>query len=219
MSLIKNIFIDFGHFKLDILELSLSDNGIIAVVGPSGSGKTTFLKVLLGLQRCSSFSWEFKGKDLTRLSLEKRQLGFVFQDSDIFPHMSVEANMKFAGKPRHKSNESLNDIFTHLADTLDITHLLKQRASHLSGGERQRLAIANALMTRPKVLLLDEPFSSLDEERHEAARSLIKKVATDFDIPIIMVTHDKKDIEQIANQVISLSKGKIVNNKEIKRFP
>ena len=214
MSLIKSIFIDFGHFKLDISKLSLSDKGIVAIVGPSGSGKTTFLKVLLGLQRCPSFSWNFKGKNLAELPLEKKQLGFVFQDSDIFPHMSVEENMKFAGKPRHPSQRSLNDSFNHLADTLDITHLLKQKALHLSGGERQRLAIANALMTHPKALLLDEPFSSLDEKRHDVAISLIKKVATDFDIPVIMVTHDKKDIEQIANQVITLSKGKIVNNKD-----
>ena len=212
MSLIKNIFIDFGHFKLDIPKLSLSDKGIIAVVGPSGSGKTTFLKVLLGLQGCSSFHWNFKGKDLSRMPIEEKQLGFVFQDSDIFPHMSVEENMKFAGKPRHKSKESLNDIFTHLTGILDITHLLKQRASHLSGGERQRLAIANALMTHPKVLLLDEPFSCLDERRHEAARSLIKKISIDFDIPVIMVTHDKKDVEQIANQVITIENGKIVNS-------
>ena len=219
MSLIKNIFVDFGHFKLEISKLSLSDKGIVAVVGPSGSGKTTFLKVLLGLYECASFSWDFKGGDLAKLSLEKRQLSFVFQDSDVFPHMTVEQNMKFAGKPRHKSRDSLDGTFNHLVNILDIAHLLKQRASHLSGGERQRLAIANALMAQPKVLLLDEPFSSLDEERHDTARSLIEKVATDFDIPVIMVTHDKKDIDQIAQQIITLKNGKVVNNNEIKRFP
>ena len=219
MSLIKNIFIDFGHFKLDISKLSLSDKGIIAIVGPSGSGKTTFLKVLLGLQRCSSFHWNFKGTDLAKLHIEERRLGFVFQDSDIFPHMTVEKNMRFAGKPRHKSQKDLNSILNHLADTLDISHLLKQRASHLSGGERQRLAIANALISHPRILLLDEPFSCLDEERHDAARSLIKKITTDFNIPVIMVTHDKRDVEQIANQVITIENGKIVNNEEVKKFP
>ena len=219
MSLIKNIFVDFGHFKLDIPRLSLSDKGIVAIVGPSGSGKTTFLRVLLGLQRCTSFSWGFRGEDLVKISLEKRQLGFVFQDSDIFPHMTVEQNMKFAGKPRHKLKESLNTIFKHLVEILEIAHLLKQKAIHLSGGERQRLAIANALMSLPKALLLDEPFSSLDEKRHDTAISLIKKVSMDFDIPVIMVTHNKKDIEQFANQAITLSDGKVVNNNEIKRFP
>ena len=216
MSLIKNIFVDFGHFKLDISKLSLSDKGITAIVGPSGSGKTTFLRVLLGLQKCPSFFWNFKGSDLAKLPLEGRQLGFVFQDSDIFPHMTVEENMRFAGKPRHKSKESLNSTLNHLINTLDITHLLQQRALQLSGGERQRLAIANALMTHPQLLLLDEPFSSLDEKRHEAARSLIKKVALDFDIPVIMVTHNKKDIEQVANQIITLSQGQVVNNKKTK---
>ncbi len=219
MSLIKNIFVDFGHFKLDISKLSLSDKGITAIVGPSGSGKTTFLRVLLGLQKCPSFFWNFRGEDLAILPSEKRQLGFVFQDSDIFPHMTVEENMRFAGKPRHKSKEQLKNIFNHLENTLDMTHLLKQRALHLSGGERQRLAIANALMSQPKVLLLDEPFSSLDEKRHDAARSLIKKVAMDFDIPVIMVTHNKKDIDQVANQIITLSEGQVVDNKEIKNFP
>ena len=144
----------------------------------------------------SFFSWDFKGDDLARLSPERRQLGVVFQDSDIFPHMTVEQNMKFAGRPHHRSRESSNDIFNHLASTLDMTHLLGQGALHLSGGERQRLAIANALMTHPKALLLDEPFSSLDEKRHEAARSLIQKITVDFDIPVIMVTHNQKDIDQ-----------------------
>ena len=209
MSLISNIFVDFGHFQLDIPKLSLSDQGITAIVGPSGSGKTTFLKVLLGVQKCPAFSWMFNGKDLAKLSPQKRKLGIVFQDSDIFPHKTVEDNMRFAGKPRHKSKQGLEDLFEKVVRALDIAHLLQQKAGCLSGGERQRLAIANALMNCPQILLLDEPFSSLDDQRHNIARSLIRRLVKDLDIPTVIVTHDVKDINEMAHLVITLSKGKM----------
>ena len=209
MSLISNIFVDFRHFKLDISHLSLPDQGITAIVGPSGSGKTTFLKVLLGIQKCPTFSWIFDEKDLAKIPIQKRRLGIVFQDSDIFSHKTVEENMRFAGQPRHQSKQELEYLLKKIANTLEITHLLKQKAGYLSGGERQRLAIANALMNCPQVLLLDEPFSSLDEKKHSIARSLIKNLVKDLDIPTVMVTHNIRDIQEMAHLVITLSEGKV----------
>lgn len=209
MSVVRDVFVDFGHFQLDIPKLSLLDKGITALVGPSGSGKTTFLKVLLGLQKCSSFSWTFKGKELGKVPSEKRQLGVVFQENDVFPHFTVEQNMRFAGNPRHKSKQGLEKLFDRVSKALDITHLLGQKARHLSGGERQRLALANALMSRPHILLLDEPFSCLDRERHESARLLIRHLIEEFDIPAVMVTHDLQDINHLSNFVITISAGRL----------
>lgn len=210
MSVIKNIFVDFGHFQLDIPHIILPDQGVTAIVGPSGSGKTTFLKVLLGLYKCPVFSWMFKGEDLAHISPEKRRLGIVFQDNEVFPHLTVWQNMHFAGKPRLKSKQSLEKLLKQVSHALDITHLLKQKAGHLSGGERQRLALANALMSRPCFLLLDEPFSSLDRQRHASARALIKDITKEFAIPVVMVTHDFSDVREMASSVITLSNGRVI---------
>ena len=210
MSLVQNVFVDFGSFQLDIPHLSLSDEGITALVGESGSGKTTFLKVLLGVQKCASFSWIFKGEDLAKLSLQKRRIGVVFQENDIFPHLTGEQNMLFAGSPRHKSKQDLKKLLDKVAHVLEINHILKQKARDLSGGEQQRLAIANALMSQSRILLLDEPFSALDSKRHQAAQSLIRNLVEEFNIPALMVTHDVRDINEVAHFVIHLSDGKVV---------
>ena len=215
MSVVKNIFVDFGHFQLDIPHLTLADEGITAIVGPSGSGKTTFLKVLLGLYKCPVFSWIFKEQDLAHIPPQQRRLGIVFQDNEVFPHLTVWQNMHFAGKPRLKSKQSLEKLLKHVSQALDITHLLKQKARHLSGGERQRLALANALMSRPYFLLLDEPFSSLDKQRHASAKALIKDITKEFAIPVLMVTHDFSDVREMASSIVMLSKGRVKSISEI----
>jgi sulfate transport system ATP-binding protein/putative spermidine/putrescine transport system ATP-binding protein len=210
MSLIKNLSVDYGDFKLDIPEWELLDVGTTALLGPSGSGKSTIVRILLGLLPCPKLIWEFKGRDLASLAIGQRNLGVVFQNYELFPHMSALENIFFAAEVRKVDPPKAKKTFESLVETLSLQKCLKTKAHVLSGGEKQRVALARAIMGEPQFLFLDEPFSALDVSLRSEARALVKKVLATQNIPALMITHDEEDVKDLAQAVVRIDQGRLV---------
>ncbi len=203
MSLIKNINLKLNNFCLSLEEVEVPDQGMTVVMGKSGSGKSTLLKVLMGWFNPKGWSWLFKEQDLSLLPVEKRKLGVLFQENDIFHHLTVRDNLLFSGRVKKET-----DLSKRLIQKLDLNGIFDKKGIELSGGERQRVALANAIMTAPNILLLDEPFNSLDRELKSQAVALTLNIIDEFKIPAIMVTHDEAD-KSIAKKLLKIYNGKV----------
>lgn len=193
-----------AHFSLDIA-LSCPPGEMLALVGPSGSGKTTALRCLAGLEtpdagevRFDDELWSSGRKLLARP--QARRVGLLSQDALLFPHMTVLGNVRFAqcgeGDPML------------LLQALGVDHLRERRPHQISGGERQRVALCQVLARRPRLLLLDEPFSALDVENRLALRERLQAVREEQNIPVVHVTHDLAEAMTTADRVVSLRAGR-----------
>ena len=195
------------HFELDVA-FSCDEKNVLALVGPSGAGKTTIIRMIAGLTRPDSgmISYNdevwFDGEKGIVRPPQERFLGFVFQDYTLFPHLNVFKNVAFA-------SESKDEVM-RLLKLFDIWHLKDRRQHEISGGERQRCAICQALARKPRVLLLDEPFSALDANTRRNLRDELKKLRTQLAVPIIHVTHDIDEALFLADDVLPMVNGKIV---------
>lgn len=215
MSTLKGLKIKKGEFQLDLPDLEISDIGVTAFLGHSGSGKSTVFRIIMGLDVCPGFSWELNGTDLGKLTVPERRLGVVFQNLELFPHMTAEQNILFAASVRGIQDQRARSALDKLSYSLGIEKTLKTFAGNLSGGERQRVALARALIGDPRALLLDEPFSALDEGLKLEARSLLKQVLQDLRVPTLLITHDIRDTVDLASRTYSLVSGRL-NNGEVK---
>lgn len=200
---------DFGDFHLLIPRWEINDQGVTALWGPSGSGKTSVFRSLIGLEPCVGLRWIFRGEDLAKLPPGKRNLGVVFQNFELFPHLTVRQNIEFALEARKIPIAREEKRISLLADRLGLTACMNRPAQILSGGEKQRTALARALVAKPRFLLLDEPFSALDEELREEARVLVKEVLRDENIPALLITHDERDLKILAQTVQKIAKGRL----------
>lgn len=210
--MINNLIKDYGDFKVSVPRWEISDQGVTALWGPSGAGKTSLFRLLIGLEDCPGMSWQMGGLDLAQLSIEERRLGVVFQNYEIFPHMSVSENVLFAAKARSIEKKAARKGVQQLIDELDLKKCQDTKGRLLSGGERQRTALARALIGEPRMLLLDEPFSNLDLVLRSQARDLVKKVIQTRDIPTLLITHDEADVANLAQFRVSIQNGKIMNS-------
>lgn len=222
MSLVRDLIRDYrsdngvgsgsrdGDFRLDIPRWEIADSGVTALWGPSGAGKTSVFRCLLGLEPVPSMSWDFQGVDIAKLSVSERRLGVVFQNYELFPHMTAAENIMFAAQSRRISSDEFRAKIKELVVTLNLESCFERRASLLSGGERQRVALARALIGKPRMLLLDEPFAALDSDLRASARSLVKSVVSAAGIPVILITHDRADLDALANHVVEIRDGKLV---------
>ncbi|MEX3479709.1 ATP-binding cassette domain-containing protein [Staphylococcus epidermidis] len=175
---------------------------IYAIQGPSGIGKTTILNIIAGLKSIN-YSYIKVGKRVLtdsqhhlNVKVQQRRIGYLFQDYQLFPNMNVYNNITFMTKPSEHINE--------LIHTLKIEHLLEKYPVTLSGGEAQRVALARALSTKPDLILLDEPFSSLDDKTKKEGIKLILKIFEAWQIPIIFVTHSNYEAQQMAHKIITI---------------
>nr|BFD61832.1 hypothetical protein BdHM001_05130 [Bdellovibrio sp. HM001] len=212
MSLVENLHRDYGDFKLSIDKWEILDEGVTVLWGPSGSGKTSVFRILLGLEECPGMKWTYQGLDLARLKTPDRRLGVVFQALDLFPHLTAEENMMFAARARKVEPGKARSRMKELVEILKMEPFLNRPASVLSGGEKQRVAISRAIMGEPRLLLLDEPFSALDQELREESRKLVKDVIEREKIPTLLVTHDQRDVEVMANKITTIRNGKLVES-------
>lgn len=210
MSVIKNLVRDYGDFKIEVPHWEIADSGVTALWGPSGSGKTSIFRVLAGLEPCPSLSWVFQNEEIASFTPFKRNLGVVFQSYELFPHLSCYENINFAAQAKKISQEVAGPKIHELVSRLGLEACMHREARLLSGGEKQRTALARALVSKPRILLLDEPFSALDEELRTEARSLLKEVLRAESVPALLVTHSAEDIEVLAERVQKISKGRLL---------
>lgn len=216
--LVAHFDLAFPAFHLHV-NIKVPADGVIAVFGPSGCGKTTFLRCLAGLERASTGSmslgkacWQDESHKIF-IPLSQRPIGYVFQEPRLFPHLHVKANLLYGWKRTTKSARHIT--LDHVIHVLDIERLLTRRPSSLSGGEQQRVAIGRALLTSPKLLLMDEPFSSLDLQRKREILPFIHKLDSEFHIPIVYVSHDLHEIVELAKTVVLLKKGTVAGSGPI----
>jgi len=211
--IVHNLKKEYDGFQLDIPEWTIADRGITALSGRSGSGKTSIIRILLGLEDCPSLSWMIEtpsgALDLARLPIEKRNLAVVFQNYELFPHLSARENIMFAAKAQKLANDEAIRRLSRLASRLQIETLLEKKAKVLSGGERQRVALARALIREPRFLFLDEPFSALDIEIRQEARRLVKSIVDEYKTPTLLVSHDPADVESLASHVVYIEAGRL----------
>jgi sulfate transport system ATP-binding protein/putative spermidine/putrescine transport system ATP-binding protein len=210
MSSVENLFKDYDHFRLRVRRWEILEQGVTALWGPSGAGKTSVFRILLGLEKCDTLKWIWQGEDLAKLSTPKKNLAVVFQSLELFPHLSARENIFFGAQARKIPEARAEERFGRLAGVLALHRFLDQRTELLSGGEKQRVALARALMTFPRMVLLDEPFSSLDEGLRTEARALLKELLNETKTPALLITHDERDLRELANKVTEIRDGEIV---------
>ncbi len=190
--------------SLDI-KLSIKEHDFVALSGESGSGKTTLLRILAGLEEASGEIIVAKDvwlDDTHALSVQKREIGFVFQDYALFENMSIEENLLYVNKDK--------ELAHHLLELSELSTLAKRLPHKLSGGQKQRVALCRALMSRPKLLLMDEPFSALDPAMRTKLHNDLLRLHKEFGTTTVLVSHDPSEIYKLANRVIVLESGKIV---------
>jgi molybdate transport system ATP-binding protein len=204
--------LELGGFDLDIA--FENDDGITALFGRSGSGKSTTINLIAGLARPDRGRIVLDGRTLvdteTGVFVPKyrRRVGLVFQDTQLFPHLSVRQNLLF-GRWFAPSAERTID-FEPVIEALGIGHLLARKPVRLSGGEKQRVALGRALLASPKILLMDEPLASLDQERKLEILPLIERLRDEFRIPIVYVSHSVEEVGRLASRVVVLDGGRVV---------
>ncbi|MDD5207428.1 MAG: ATP-binding cassette domain-containing protein [Desulfobacterales bacterium] len=200
-----------------------SDDNAVVLFGPSGSGKTLTLQSIAGLVRPDSGRIAVNGRVLfdaaagIDLPPRARRMGYLFQDYAVFPHMTVEDNVGYCRRRPWQwrlSGRDRKDVAT-LLDTLEIGHLAGSYPADLSGGQKQRVALARALMTRPDLLLLDEPFSALDTLLRGKLRKELLDLQKRFHVPMIIITHDPEDIRAFAETLVTYEEGRVC---EVQRF-
>lgn len=198
---------------LQDLTLEVPKGELVALLGPSGSGKTTLLRVIAGLEQTDAGRIVIAGKDVTRASVQERQVGFVFQHYALFRHMSVFENIAFGLKVRRGANRvSKQEIKRRVEELLSLVKLegmAHRYPAQLSGGQRQRVALARALAIQPQILLLDEPFAALDANVREELRAWLRELHQQLGITGLFVTHDQQEALEIADHVVIMNNGKI----------
>ncbi len=210
MFVIKNLDFTVDNFNLKIDVLDLSEHKITAVMGPSGSGKTTLFQVLIGIYQPQNWQWNLNQIEMHNLNIEHRQLGVVFQKNELFPHLSAAENIKLIMKSRNANSKQDQQLLEKYKSDLKLENCWQTRAENLSGGEAQRISLLRAVMSKPRLLLLDEPFSALDSELKSEARKITADVIKNLNIPTLLVTHDLEDAKSLGANILRLHQGRLV---------
>jgi len=199
-------------FSLD-LSLRVNPGDVLALMGENGAGKSTVLNILSGLISPDAGSIRLNGKFLynpaaeIRVPVEDRGIGYVLQSSAVFPHLSVRENIAYGLKAKHQPSTRIEGAVDRWMGLLDIRNLSSVKAGNLSGGQKQRVALARVFATRPRLLMLDEPFTALDAGSAVSVKNIIRNFVTEMEIPCIIVTHRIADSHEIANHACVICRG------------
>lgn len=207
-----------AHFALQLEGFALDASfsapavGVTALFGPSGSGKTTLLRCIAGLERAAG-RLHVKGEvwqdDTQFVPTHKRPLGYVFQEASLFPHLSVRANLEYGLKRTPASERKVP--LEQVVEWLGLSHLIERGdPAKLSGGERQRVAIGRALLTSPRILLMDEPLSALDTSSKQDILPYLERLHRELDIPVLYVSHAMEEVARLADHLVLLEKGRVI---------
>ena len=189
--------------------ISLEPDKIYAVVGPSGAGKSTFLNLISGFASISSGSIIWNGQEISNLPPAKRNVSILFQDNNLFPHLSVWRNLALAVTHWPKISRDNEEKLKAVMSEVGILGLENRKPSQLSGGQQSRVALARVLLQKNKILLLDEPFSALGPSLKDQMLELIKKIAKNKKLLVLMVTHDPADAKKVASQTLVIKDKKV----------
>ena len=209
----------FGDLEvLKGINVTINKGDIVVVIGPSGSGKSTFLRCLNCMEDPTSGSIIFNGVDIADMrvdiNIHRRHMGMVFQHFNLFPHLTVRRNVEFAldktkrtlfGRPSPAARKSVDDLL----ERFEVGHLAERYPREISGGQRQRVALARALITAPRMLLLDEPFAALDPLLRVRMRREIRALLDEWNIPVVLITHDPADVDAFADSLAVYRNGMI----------
>jgi molybdate/tungstate transport system ATP-binding protein len=215
---VKNLRVNLGDFLLRDINLDVKAREYFIVLGPTGAGKTVLLEAIAGLYPVLEGEVWVGDKQVTDLSPEKREIGIVYQDQALFPHLTVEKNIAFGLKMRKCPKNEAKTRIEAICQVLGISHLLKRSPATLSGGEKQKVALARALVTEPKILLLDEPLSALDPETREKMQSELRAMHRKVAVTIIHVTHDFEEAIALGQRVAVLNDGCIAQTGTAEEF-
>jgi thiamine transport system ATP-binding protein len=195
---------------LDGVSLDVASGEFFTLVGPSGCGKTTTLRTIAGLEPPTAGTVSFDGRDVTGLAPEDRDVGVVFQNYALFPHMSVAENvaygLRFTDPP---DGQTVDERVTELLELVDLAGMDERDPDQLSGGQQQRVALARALAPAPSVLLLDEPMSALDARLRETLRRQVKRIQSELGVTTVYVTHDQAEALAVSDRVAVMHEGRV----------
>ena len=218
---IKNISKSFEGVSLKNLIFTINKGDYFVLLGVSGAGKSLLLEIIAGLVNPDSGNIFLDDKNITKEKIQKRQIGLVFQDYAVFPHLSVKENIAYPLRSKRLNSSEIHKCVEHLAKEMNILHLLNRKPTTLSGGELQRVALARTLALEPKILLLDEPLASLDVQLRNELRGLLRKINRNGQT-IIHVTHDYEEAISLADKIAVIHNGTIIqtgNPKEVFQHP
>jgi molybdate transport system ATP-binding protein len=200
-----------GEFAI---EASFASEGrVTGLFGASGAGKTSLVNMIAGLLRPDRGTIAINGETLddastrTHVAVHRRRIGYVFQDARLFPHLDVRGNLDYGRRMNHLAEDTA--LWRRVTELLDIGDLLDRRPGKLSGGERQRAALGRALLSQPRLLLLDEPLGSLDEERKEDILPYLVRLRDEAGIPMVYVSHDPSEMRKLATQIAIIRRGRV----------
>jgi len=210
-----------GEFTI---EASFESQGrVTGLFGASGSGKTSLINMIAGLLRPDRGSIAIDGDVLddtaarVHVSAHRRRIGYVFQDARLFPHLDVRRNLDYGRRMNRLADDPA--LWARVTDLLDIGRLLDRRPGQLSGGERQRVALGRALLSKPRLLLLDEPLGSLDEGRKVEILPYLVRLRDEANVPMVYVSHDAAEMRQLATQIVMLRHGQVTAFGGVKVLP
>jgi sulfate transport system ATP-binding protein len=211
---VRDVTKAYGAFTaVDGVGFTVNTGELVALLGPSGSGKTSLLRIIAGLERADRGQVFFGGEDATAVHARDRGVGFVFQHYALFRHMSVFENVAFGlrvrPKSRRPSEAEIREKVTGLLKLVQLDWLSDRYPSQLSGGQRQRVALARALAVEPKVLLLDEPFGSLDAKVRQELRRWLRRLHDEIRVTSVFVTHDQGEALEVADRVVLMNHGHV----------
>jgi len=216
---VHNIIKSFNneHVVKD-LNFALDAHKTLSILGKSGCGKTTMLKIIAGLIKPDSGSISLKSKTITNARPEKRNIVYLYQEDLLFPHLNAFENIAFGLRLKKTRDPQIKEKVNHMIDSLELNGQASKMPTQLSGGQRQRVSFGRAIITNPSLLLLDEPFGSLDAGTRQRMQSLFKKLTKEFDITSLFVTHDLKEAVLMGDEIGFMRAGRLQVYKEKQDF-
>jgi sulfate transport system ATP-binding protein len=207
---VRRVSKSFGSTPvLTDVSVAIESGSLTALLGPSGGGKSTLLRVIAGLETPDTGSVAIAGTDATRLSPQRRNVGFVFQHYAAFKHMTVYGNVAFGLEIRKRPKAEIRKRVTELLELVHLEQLANRYPAQLSGGQRQRMALARALAVEPEVLLLDEPFGALDAQVRKELRTWLRRLHDEVHVTTVFVTHDQEEAMDVADHIVVLAGGRV----------